>query len=215
VHPYPGDQTPQAGIDYGNSCFRPLNGTKPLMATETGYSIISPSWLAEVNELAAAKYGPRLLLANFNAGWPRTHLYELIGEDVPGQVAFGLMTSSGAERQTYSSVANLIALVADSGAAYTAGRLNFTLTGDLTNVKRTLLQKRDGRFYLAVWQEVRVWQNGQDLTTPTRAVTLTLASPATMRVYRPRTGAAPIQTATGTTINLAVPDEVIVVEITR
>jgi hypothetical protein len=48
---------------------------------------------------------------------------------------------------------NLLHLLADPGPSYTGQPLNFTLTGDLSDVHHLLFQKRDGSFYLAMWLE--------------------------------------------------------------
>ena len=59
----------------------------------------------------------------------------------------------------------------------------------------TLLQKRDGRFYLALWQELLSWnvKTKSDISVPTRAVTLTLPRTASFRVYKPSVGTAPVR----------------------
>jgi hypothetical protein len=82
-------------------------------------------------------------------------------------------------------------------------------------VHSTLLQKRDGRFYLALWQELLSWNHKtkSDISVPTRAVTLTLPRSASFRVYKPSVGATPAQQASGTSVTVQVPDEIVIVEI--
>jgi hypothetical protein len=49
---------------------------------------------------------------------------------------------------------NLIALLADPGAVFTPGGLTYRIDGTTESVHHTLLQKRDGSFFLALWLEV-------------------------------------------------------------
>jgi hypothetical protein len=216
-HPYPGDNTPKWAVDFNVPCNAPMNAQrKPIVATETGYQTnFAVTYHPPVSEAAEAKYVPRMYLVNFNAGWPRSFDYELLDH---APVGFGFIRTDGTWKPSLTALSRLLKLVADSGSAYTPGRLSYTLSGDLTNVHRTLLQKRDGRFYLMLWQEVSSFNGSTDqmITISPRSVTLTLGSAATMRVYRPNQSATSIQQVTGaTSISLSVPDEVLVVEIAR
>jgi hypothetical protein len=217
-HPYPGDNTPQWAVDFNVPCNAPMNvARKPIQATETGYQTnFAVTYHPPVSEAADAKYVPRMYLVNFNAGWPRSFDYELLDHSPQG---FGFIRSDGSWKPSLTALSRLLRLVADSGAAYTPGRLAYSLAGDLTNVRKALLQKRDGRFYLALWQEVKSFDGNTDqmINVAPRALTLTLAQAASsVRVYRPNQGDAPLQQASGvSTVSLSVPDEVLVVEITR
>ncbi|HET7241393.1 MAG TPA: hypothetical protein VFI77_09545, partial [Gemmatimonadales bacterium] len=85
-----------------------------------------------------------------------------------------------------------------------------------SQVHHTLLQKCDGRFYLALWQEVSVWNTSSksDISNADRAITLTLSRPASaINVYRPVSGIGKVDSDAGTSISLRVPDEVLLVEI--
>jgi hypothetical protein len=218
MHPYPGAANPQWAVDFNTPCLASLNlQRKPIQATETGYQTnFAVTYHDAISEAGEARYVPRLYLVNFNAGWPRSHDYELLDHSPEG---FGFIRPDGSWKPSLTALSRLLKLIADSGSAYTPGRLGYTLSGDQTNVKRTLLQKRDGRFYLALWQEVKSYDfpTRQLLTVAPRNLTLTLAQPAaTVRVYRPNQSATPIQQATAvTSVSLSVSDEVLVIEITR
>jgi hypothetical protein len=96
--------------------------------------------------------------------------------------------------------------------------LDYALNGALATTHSTLLQKRDGRFYLVLWQEIRSWDiaNRRDVPNTDDAVTLTLGTAArAINVYRPGRGMSPVQSGSGSNISLSVPDEVIVVEVTH
>jgi len=49
---------------------------------------------------------------------------------------------------------NFISLFSDPGADFETGSLDYELAGDLKDIHQILLQKRDGRFYLVLWQGV-------------------------------------------------------------
>jgi hypothetical protein len=156
----------------------------------------------------------------FNRGIKRTTIYQLMDEGTSTSKRednWGLVKYNGSVKPSFTTLKNIIALLSDKGPGFTPGRLEYGLSGALGSTHKTLLQKRDGRFYLVLWQEVKSWdiKAKRDLNPAEDAITLTLASAASsIKVFRPRTGTTPIQTGRGTSLGLSVPDEVIVVEIT-
>lgn len=197
-------------------------GPKPLATTETGYHNCIPcSPTPGVSYLAQGKYLGRLPFEYFNRHLLRTSIYELMDES-PDTVGsrennWGLVRYDGTPKPSFVTLKNILALLADPGPSFVPGKLDVTLSGVQATTHQTLLQKRDGRFYLVLWQEVKVYDLSakKDIANPGDAVTLTLPRPATFAVFRPSAGAGAIQTASGTSLNLIVPDEVIVVEVTR
>lgn len=145
---------------------------EPVLATETGYHNAiyvrgknhddEKSAGTGVSEEAAGKYVNRLLLNYFNRGIKRTYVYELIDKKpepslTEPQAHWGLLRHDGSPKPAFIALRNAIALLSEENAATTNeidNRLGFTLSGDTANVRHTLLQKKDGRFYLALWQEV-------------------------------------------------------------
>ncbi len=107
--------------------------------------------------------------------------------------------------------------ISDPGPAVQTGSLAFQLTGPATNLQHTLLQKRDGTFWLALFQEAVSYDSKahRDLEVPPQPVTLKLPWRACeVRVYRPNSSAEP----TGKfervdEVKLEVPDEVLLAEI--
>ncbi len=133
--------------------------SKPVVITETGYHglVNTSEGHKGVPDDVSGKYMPRLYLEHFNYGVPRTFVYELI--DVyynPNAVDrnLGLLRNDGSERPSFKALKNLIGLLKDSGASFTPGSLDYFLGGNTANIHHTLLQKKDGRFYLILWQEV-------------------------------------------------------------
>ncbi|MEJ7811820.1 MAG: ricin-type beta-trefoil lectin domain protein [Gemmatimonadaceae bacterium] len=223
LHPYPGGEQPTNLFQSYLDTWVTLNGSDPPQATETGYHNYTgnPGWQPGVTERAAARYVPRMVLQYFNAGIVRTFLYELIDQRANPTLDednFGLLRNNGTEKPAFAALRNLLTLLADPGPAFTPGRLSYTLTGDLTNVSRTLLQKRDGRLYMVLWQEVSSYSTGArtDLTVAERTLTLTLGAPARqVTTYRPVDSASPSsQAANVQTVTLRVPDHPLIIEIT-
>jgi hypothetical protein len=81
-----------------------------------------------------------------------------------------------------------------------------------------LLQKRDGRFYLVLWQEVPSYDPNtkRSLPVPDKSVTLTLEQPFGMATtYRPNVSDKPTaHYANPRQLELGVPDHPLVVELT-
>ena len=229
LHDYSGlnPENPQAGgwglaLATSLQRYRSIAGTKPLWTTENGYkqsgSVVGHP---AVTSRAAAKYLPRQFLMHFRNGVSRFYIYELINETWEN---FGLLDNDGRPRQQYWSVKRFIRIMKDPGRAFETGNLDYELTGDLTSVYTALFQKRDGRFYLAVWQGVESVRGTEDSTIanveqPLRRLTLNLRSHVTQaRLYRPLVSVQPREVhsdAAGlAAVPLAVPDDVLIVELT-
>jgi hypothetical protein len=194
---------------------------KPLVVTETGYHTCPTCTNGNgVSELAGAKYDSRLFFEYYNRGIKRTNRYEFIDQGTSTtdrEDNWGLIKNNGTIKATFTTLKNIIALLKDPGPAFAPGKLNYTLGSALSTTHHTLLRKRTGQTYLVLWQEKSVWDNStkKDLANADDVVTLTLGTAASsIKVFRPRTGASAIQTGSGTSITLSIPDEALIVEIT-
>jgi hypothetical protein len=201
-HPYPGGKCPTCKDVYGTNMdkllprYRLPSGSKRMVVTETGYhnalNISGTEGHKPVSELAAGKYMPRLYLEYFNRGFVRTYAYEFLdlapNPDLNKKDAnFGLIRNNGTPKPAFYALKNMIGLLEDPGSSFTPGVLSYGLTGSTSNVRTTLLQKRDGRFYLALWVETSSWDTGMranapddvsarsDLTVAPQPLTLTLS----------------------------------------
>jgi hypothetical protein len=229
LHDYSGlnPENPRAGgwglaLTASLQRYRSLAGAKPLWTTENGYkqSGSVPGHPA-VTSRAAAKYLPRQLLMHFRYGVSRLYIYELINETWEN---FGLLDNNGQPRQQYWSVKRFINTMKDPGGEFETGYLDYELTGNLADIYTALFQKRDGRFYLVVWQGVASVQGTKDSTIadieqPVRRLTLNVRSRITQaRLYRPLTATRPravYSDAAGLdSVPLSVPDDVLIVELT-
>src|SRR6266540_3469928 len=166
-----------------------------------------------VPEAVAARYLPRLLLGHAGAA-ARTYLGALAGE----QAGPGLLGPDGAPTRAHRDLANLVAVLADPGPAFTPGRLAYRLTGDTDGLRHLLLQKADGRFWLVLWVEKPSWDpaGGRELTVAAQPVGVRLAHRvAAARAFAPDLGTAPERHFAGPTrtIELEVPDRPLLVEL--
>jgi hypothetical protein len=220
MHSYPAGGLPSNVSNSWIPQWRKIAGTKPLAVTETGYHNCPTCFGNGVSERASGKYYSRLWFEYFNRGVVRTNAYELIDQGISTsdrEKNWGLLRNDGTPKPQFTATKNLITLLQDRGSSCSPGSLEYTLSGDLTTqVHHTLLQKCDGRFYLALWQEVSVWNTSSkaDVSNADRAISLTLSRPAgAINVYRPVSGTGKVASGAGTSITVRVPDEVLLVEI--
>ena len=96
------------------------------MATESGYHT-ALSWDGShpaVTESAQARYIPRLSLEFYEAGLPRTYMYELIDQGTSlthREDHFGLLRNDGTEKPAFRALASMIAILKDPGSTFTTG----------------------------------------------------------------------------------------------
>ena len=143
---------------------------------------------------------------------PRAYVYQLINN----REDFGLLNDDGSPRLQFTAIKNFISLFKDPGPTFTTATLDYTLNGNLANIQQSIFQKRDGRFYLAIWQSIP----SNDNDAARRALTLNLNEKFTRAtVYEPTFTMNPVATlndAAGiTTVPLSVSDHITVVELTR
>ena len=174
---------------------------------------------AGVPDAVAARYLPRLLLANAGAA-VRTYVPGSGGQDSGP----GLLDAAGAPTQAYHAVARLLALLDDGRRQVQPGHLGFELTGNVDGVQHRLLQKADGHFWLALWIEQSGWDpsSGKPLAVPGQQVTVALDTPvAGARAFVPERGTTADRSfadPTGDkgqldTIDLEVTDRVVLLEL--
>ncbi len=221
MHPYPGGAGQPSSVSTGwipnwNSIVAP----KPLVATETGYHTCPTCTNGVgVDSLAQGKYLPRTYAEYWNRGVGMTNLYELADEGVSTvdrEQNWGLLRNDLSRKPSFRAIRDMLALLKDEGANFAPGKLNYTVTNGLGTTHQFLLQKRSGVFFLVIWQELNVYNttSESDISNPDDALTVTLGRSRPWKTYKPRVGGVVAQTSgTGTSINLSVPDEVMLVEI--
>ncbi len=234
--------TPSFNISGEGAAAEAISRDRAQVITETGFnSAANKKDKQNLTPTGHGKYIPRTIFEGFNAGSNRSFLYELLDQwdDAPNtnpEGQYGLIERQGSAfvaKPGYTALKNLTAVLKDASfsssearwnpAEFTPGQLDFDLSGQTANVHSTLLQKSDGKFYLALWQDaVSVNNSGSDSTriadvnVPAANVTLKLNTPTSgVRIINPLTGSGGTAAAISNgRVSLSIPDSVILVEIT-
>jgi hypothetical protein len=197
---------------------------KAIWVTETGY-FAAPGAIFGMNGVTPAMqaiYSQRALMEYWNAGAARTYLYELADDVEPGQSPgdfhWGLLDSAGVPKPAFSALANLIRLLSDPGPAFQPAPLALRITPSASTVHSTLLGKRDGSYYLVLWNEVQSYDvtHNVELATAPQSVTLSFARAprsSTTQQFDEAGGCATTTIAPAQTLMLSVTDRIQVVSL--
>lgn len=155
-----------------NICVAKVNAVgHPVISTETGYISGTQS------DAVFGKYITRTLFKHLALGVPRTYLYEML-EDV-NSPNYGLVHGDYSPKPAYTAIKNLIHLFSDENYS-TPGKLDYTLTGQTSNLEHALFQKKDGTWMLALWLGVSSANPVapyETSTVPPQAVTIKTNTP--------------------------------------
>ncbi len=175
--------------------------TLPKVTTETGWLT---SGTGAITEEQQGRVFLDLYLSAFKQGFSYTFIYML--RDDPNQGYWGLFDTSYNPKKSGTYLHNLTTILADAGSR-APGKLDYVIAGEPATVHDLLLQKSDGTFALAVWDEKP--SGGSD------AVTVDLGtSRATVTVYDPTMGTSPSQTLSGVrSVPLTLSDHPVVLEL--
>ena len=244
AHSYAGGAMPSSSLDFIDPYLLVGYGATlaPLVATESGYhtclgesKVIAGSQQG-VSRQAHRKYIPRHYAEYFNAGHVWTVVYEFAAgrpnkaEDQDPEAAFGLLDPNGDPKPAYFALKDLIALLSESRwdasttrwvrpAPFTPRALAFSLKNAPPSVHHTLLQRSNGTFQLLLWNEVPCFdlRAKSDVANPEVSLRLVLDEDAAEITItrlgpdapKPLRHAGPVRE-----VDLSVPDEVLVVNIT-
>jgi hypothetical protein len=201
----------------------------PVVITEFGYfSMPQAGWyMIGVDEPTQAKGVLNGYMDAAAAGVKRTYVYELLDEkpdpqNKNGEMHFGLFRNDNSPKQVAYAIRNLTSILnasttrRASGAA--AGTLAYTLSDMPVSGNSMLLQKKDGRFVLALWNETSIWNRatGAPITSPPASVKLDLgAKTSRVDLYDPLVSATPLASHRDMRqLTVNVPDHVILLEVT-
>lgn len=227
---------PATYFDLTKKFFPPIQNGKPFMITEMGYEN-ARNWNLPgsagynsntyhyLSELSSGKYYSVLFLEQLKRGAVRAYCYEFMDQNTSDQANnennFGLIHSDGSVKPAFTAIKNTIDLLKDANTAFTPTPLTYTITGDTTNIRRYLFQKADGRYYLAMWQGQPAgvnydFTNFQDLAVGVQNISITFTHPfATAKTYKPMESANALTTGINiVTMDLAVPDQLLLIELT-
>ena len=155
--------------------------TLPRVTTETGWPTRGEGSITEEQQ---GRVFLNLYLDQYKEGWKYTFIYML--HDDPKQGYYGLFHVDYTPKASGTYLHNLTTILADRGTLPRPGSLNYQVVDPPATVHDMLLQKSDGTFALAVWDE-------QVSGTSQVTVRLGRAFPS-VRVYDPTLGTNPTQT---------------------
>lgn len=175
TYPNPG-QTTEAAIKLLNDDAHLAAQGQPVITTEIGWDRDG----AEAPEVLQA------VLDGIKAGDVKMYFYALFN-DSSGK--YGLMNDNASPKPAGKALHDFTTLLADRGGSFKPGALSYTLTGERSADRTLLMQKSDGSFWLALWDE----------RAGSHEVTLHLAAPASqIEAFNPVTSTTAIATANNT-----------------
>lgn len=222
AHTYFGSgNPPQWAIQALNSDAQLATPGKQVITTEMGwYTTGSAIDTSNVSKTVQAKYMLDGLLDAYQAGDAKTYLYELLDQHnkSDSEDNFGLFNADGTAKPAAVALHNLTTLLADSGnGSFAPGSLSYSLSGTLSTDHSLVLEKSDGTFWLALWNESRLSGPSAptDVVVPNHTVTLNLANTANgITVYDPLSGTTAVQTiGSAQSAQISLPDHPILIEI--
>ena len=204
--------TQWAGLngEYGHTWHRGFSGytndqlvTLPRVTTETGWPTRGDGSITEDQQ---GRVFLNLYLDQYKQGWKYTFIYML--HDDPKQGYYGLFNVDYTPKASGTYLHNLTTILADSGSLPRPGRLNYRVVDPPATVHDVLLQKSDGTFALAVWDEQ---------VSGTSHVTVDLGGlRARVEIYDPTLGTAPVQSLRDTrSLTLALSDHPLIIVMPR
>lgn len=220
THDYPGNQYHMS--DQIMNTVKKNSGIvapgKPIIATETGFSTgTANAPYSPMPEARVATSLPRLFLDHFARGIARTYDYELFDQhaDSDFESNFGLLRNNGTPKASFTALRNLIGLLSDKGKNFAPSSLDYNINGGDANTRTLLLQKQDGTFYLAVWQQAPEWNGSSVLAPPSRNLQVQLEMPVSASAtYLPNRGVdAVARTSQTSSVSVPSSSEVAVVEL--
>ncbi|TAK88896.1 hypothetical protein EPO04_02145 [Patescibacteria group bacterium] len=226
IHPYPGGWAPEKAIADQLKLSASASGGKPFYATETGYhnAIYTQSGHNPATQRASGIYMPRLFLSYYLAGIKRTYSYELVDQrpantwnlifDHEGN--FGMLNYNFSEKPAGAAIRRLTTLLGDTNTNFQPGKLDYSVSGDTSNLQQLLVQRPNGTFYLVLWRTDSVWDvpTRRDLPIVNKPLTVKVGNEArNVKVYNINTGDAPTITAKVAQLQLNLGPEVQILEI--
>jgi hypothetical protein len=253
---------PYRSLDWYMRLSQEWTGNEPLWTTEMGYHsniyYLDDGEQQGVSERVAAIYLPAAFLAGFNQGVVRTFSYELIDETEQPPLAncpltpnptsaqcmgygyYGLLNYDLKPKPAFAALVSLIQISQEPGTQFNPGSLTMRFSAKPgTNPYKpeyVLLEKSDGDYYLAIWNDIPVFQPamctetnqqrecikavpGHDIPTENIPVTISFVEAQSFTVYAPSdaTGSNPTSTytlsTTPTSIQISLPPEVLIIKI--
>ncbi len=234
LHVYPQNGEQPTWNAEGNRWMAPAIATfrkfgLPAVITEFGYfSLPQAGWyMLGVDEATQAKGVLNGYMDAAAAGVKRTYVYELLDEkpDPQGknnELHYGMFRIDNSPKRVAQSIRNLTAMLGANAARpvnrETKDTLAYSISGMPPSANRLLLQKKDGRFVLVLWNETPIWnrEKGTPLESPPAQVQVDFGATASrVDIYDPMLSAAPLSNHRDVrSLSVAVPDHPVLIEVT-
>jgi hypothetical protein len=175
----------------------------PRVTTETGWGTLGAGSLTELQQ---GKLLLNVYMAQFKRGWSYTFIYQMIDNQGGDTAGFGLFHADNTPKLAATYIHNLTTILADN-SSFTPGALNYSIPSEPATVHDLLLQKSNGTFYLAVWDE-----RSTGIMDP---VTVNLGGThASVTVYDPTVGTTAVRTLSNvSSVSLTLSDHPLILAI--
>jgi hypothetical protein len=201
-------------IAYRHACAQAVAGSRPLDATETGYTT-SPATVIGIPADVEARYVPRLMLEQWRSGVVRSFVYELVDEGAnDAESHYGLLDADIRPKPALLALTTMLADLAGPTAAFPTDSLPLHVQAPTDDVHQVLFEKADRSFTLAIWREVpcydvpsHTYVDVQSVPTTVRLDRGTLSS-VTVKTLNDRGGASSSRYPSGAALSLGVSDHV-------
>ena len=98
----------------------------------------------------------------------------------------GLINYNLQPKPTYYAVRNMMHIMCDGSQPFAVGSLNYTLSGNLADVRHISFQKTNRAYYLLIWLEKLSMLRNSPINNPPQSVKLQFAKTVkAVRLYRP------------------------------
>ncbi|SNB71548.1 Hemolysin-type calcium-binding repeat-containing protein [Arboricoccus pini] len=221
AYPYHGKQ-PNDRLTISTDEAKSYVDGKPIVYTEIGYYTMPGYGWGGLDQKTQAIYLVNVLFDSIRLGMDKVFIYQLLedgGSDFRDH--FGLYDSNGNAKQSATAIHNLTTVLDDhssNATSFTSGSLDYQLHDMPDTAYSTLLEKSDGTFELALWNEAKIWDANalQDIDIGTQEVTIDFnKSYSTINVYDIIKGTSAIETfhdASSITVDLGADALVVEVE---
>jgi len=231
VHAYPRGDQPLSRLSVELAGEQVVSGSKPVMATETGYqtAINGSGQQPPVSPATQAVYLSWLYPAFATSHVPRTYVYELLDGQVDptltvAEANFGIVTATGGAKPAYAAIQGMLALTGAAGSpAATPGASAPAATqaspveiaGGAAATDHLVVHRPDGAWVVLLWTVTTVSSDLPSISAlPAGTAPVQLHAPGYIAVtYRPTIQAGPLRAfAAGSTVSGTVgPDLAVVV----
>jgi len=178
----------------------------PRVTTETGWYTSANSAIGESNPVSQDQQGKlflNLYLSAFKEGWSYTFVYYL--HDTTNQGYWGLFDTNYNPKLSGTYLHNLTTILADT-TSFSPDSLNYSIPNEPATVHDLLIQKSNGTFYLAVWDD-------RPVGTGTDSVTVNLGGTYAVSEYDPTIGTTATNVGTVNSVTLSLSDHPLILAI--